>query len=190
MFTGIIEELGKLHGLRKSSRMIRLSVKAQKVCKDVKIGDSISVNGICLTVVEIKNDILSFDVMPETVNATILKYSSIGEILNLERALKAGDRFGGHFVTGHIDCVGIIRSKKIVRGNLEFLIGIPVKFLKYVVLKGSIAIDGISLTVAGIKSGAFCVYIIPHTARVTTLGFKNSGDRVNIELDILSKKVV
>ncbi len=189
MFTGIVEELGKVKFVRKQGACLRLGLEVNKTLQGTKIGDSISVNGVCLTVVEVKADSLSFDIMPETLNSSTLKYLKIGQKLNCERALKFGDRIGGHFVTGHIDCIGVIRSKKTVRGNIEFTIGLPVAFLKYAVPKGSVALDGISLTLAKVKNGSFVVCIIPHTAKETTLGFSSSGDKVNVELDMLAKVV-
>lgn len=188
MFTGIIEELGKVKTVGKRGTVTRLDVLADKVCQDVKIGDSISVNGACLTVVGIKNKILSFDVIPETIHITTLKDLRPGQEVNLERALKAGERIGGHFVTGHVDFIGVIRSKRIREGNLELQISVPPKFLRFIIRKGSIAVDGISLTISDVRSGAFSVCIIPHTARVTTLGKKQAAHKVNVELDILAKR--
>lgn len=188
MFSGIIEELGKVKTVGKIGAVTRLDVLADKVCQDVKIGDSISVNGACLTIVGIKNKILSFDVIPETIRITTLKDLRPWQEVNLERALKAGERIGGHFVTGHVDFIGVIRSKRMREGNLEFQISVPPKFLKYIIRRGSIAVDGISLTMADVRSGAFSVCIIPHTARATTLGKKQTSHKVNVELDILAKR--
>jgi riboflavin synthase len=188
MFTGIVEELGRVRVIRRQGAVVCLCVLAKKVSEDAKIGDSISVNGACLTIVAAKDNLLSFDVMQETFSGTTLKDLRVQEEVNLERALKVGDRVGGHFVTGHVDCVGIIRSRAVVRGNLEYRIALPPRFLKDIVRKGSMAVDGISLTVADIKQGAFSVCIIPHTAGLTTLGKKYPGARVNIELDVLVKK--
>lgn len=188
MFTGIIEETGRVKTVRKKGLNRRLEIEAPKILEDARIGDSISVNGACLTIIEIKDKTLSFDAIPETINITTLKDLKSGDTVNLERALKVGDRLGGHFVTGHIDFAGPIRSKRISQGNLEFRISIPAAFLKYVIRKGSVAVDGISLTIADVKSGAFSVCVIPHTVQVTTLGNKQAGDRVNIELDMLAKR--
>ena len=187
MFTGIIEETGQVKAVRKSGAITRLDILSDKVAEGTKVGDSISVNGVCLTVVSVRVLVLSFDVIGETLGATTLKSLAYGERLNLERALKAGDRMGGHFVSGHVDCVAAIRSRKISKGNLEFQIGVSPKYLKYVIRKGSVAVDGISLTIADIKSGGFSVCIIPHTAKATTLWKKQSGDKVNIEFDMLLK---
>jgi riboflavin synthase len=189
MFTGIVEEIARVTLMRKQGGLLRLSIEADKACEGTNIGDSISVSGVCLTVVAIKGRELSFDVMSETVNLTTLKNLTFGEKVNLERALVAGNRIGGHFVTGHVNCIGIIRSKKMSRGSLGFEIGVPAKFFKYCIPKGSVAVDGISLTIAYVKRGSFSVCIIPHTAKATTLGFKHSGDKVNVEFDMLSKKL-
>jgi riboflavin synthase len=145
------------------------------------------VNGACLTVVNVRPDILSFEVMPETLRLTDLGSLHSGEKVNLEYALKAGQRISGHFVTGHVDCQGMIRRKSHVRGNLAFEIAVAAEFSKYCLAKGSIAVDGISLTIAEKRPASFSVYIIPHTLKNTTLGFKGPSDRVNIEFDILAK---
>jgi riboflavin synthase len=187
MFTGIIEEIGQIKAVRKSGAITRLEILSDKSACGTKVGDSISVNGVCLTVVAVQAGVLSFDVIGETLGATTLKNLIYGERVNLERALKAGDRMGGHFVSGHVDCVAAIRSRKTSKGNLEFHIGIPPKFLRYIVRKGSVAVDGISLTIADIKSGGFSVCIIPHTAKATTLLKKQAGDKVNVEVDMLLK---
>lgn len=189
MFTGIVEELGKVKAAQKKGRVTRIEIEADKACEDVKIGDSISVSGVCLTIIDIKNNILSFEAIPETVQGTTLRNLHPRERVNLERALKVGDRIGGHFVTGHVDYVGVIRLKRMAKGYLEFRISVPHLLLKYVIRKGSVAVDGISLTIADVKSGAFSVCIIPHTAKVTTLGIKRIGDKVNVELDMLAKRI-
>ena len=187
MFTGIIEELGIVKAVSRKGRVILLSVQADKVLPDIKIGDSVAVNGACLTVVKIEDKVLSFDLLEETSRLTNLGKLKSNEKVNLERSLRIGDRLSGHFVTGHIDCLGAIREKTYVSGNLSFKIAIPQEFLKFIALKGSIAVDGISLTVSGKRSNTFSVYIIPHTLKNTTLNFKGPSDCVNIELDILAK---
>ncbi|MCU0651886.1 MAG: riboflavin synthase [Candidatus Omnitrophica bacterium] len=188
MFSGIVEELGEVKGIFKRGNIILLEIKAIKIQGDIKIGDSISLNGTCLTLTKNINSILSFEMMPETAKITNLGALKIREKVNLERALKAGDRISGHFVTGHIDCLGIIRNKNYISGNLSFEIVIPQKFMHYLLPKGSVAVDGISLTIARIKSNTFSVYVIPHTLKNTTFAFKGSSDKVNIEFDILTKK--
>ncbi|MEW5758441.1 MAG: riboflavin synthase [Candidatus Omnitrophota bacterium] len=189
MFTGIIEELGTIKSVRKTGMVTILEVgnSFKLFPTDIKIGDSISVNGVCLTVVRKDKDSFSFEVMNETLKLTNLNEISIGKQVNLERALKVGDRLSGHFVTGHIDCLGIIRKKVYIDKNLCFEINIPHKFICYVASKASIAIDGISLTVVGVRQNNFTVYIIPHTLKNTTLNFKGPSDKVNIECDILAK---
>lgn len=187
MFTGIIEELGIVKSISRRGAIALLSINAQKVIEDAKIGDSIALNGACLTVAAIGKNSLSFELLSETSARTNLGKLKIGEKLNLERSLKVGDRLPGHFVTGHIDCVGTIRNKTHVSGNLCFEIVIPQEFLKFVALKGSVAVDGISLTVTNTRSNMFRVYIIPHTLQNTTLFFKGPSALVNIECDILAK---
>jgi len=187
MFTGIIEEVGKIYKIHQKPMRLGIDIEADQVTQGTKIGDSIAVDGVCLTVVQINKNILSFEAIPETIKRTTLSGLTLRQKVNLERALKVGDRLGGHFVTGHVDGTGVIRSKKLTTGNVEFVIGVPPSFLKYLLPKGSVAVDGISLTVVRAARGNFSVYIIPHTAKMTTLGFKHSGHEVNIELDILTK---
>jgi len=188
MFSGIVEESGEVKNISKHRNTTLLEIKARNVLEDTKIGDSIAVNGVCLTVVKILQDTLTFEAMPETVKITNLGSLRISERVNLERSLKIGDRLSGHFVTGHIDCTGIIRRKGYINDNLYFEIVVPVKFMGNIMPRGSIAADGISLTVVTKKSDAFTVYIIPHTFEHTTLKFKGPSDKVNIESDILTKK--
>ena len=187
MFTGIIEELGIVKGLSRRGAVSVLSIKADKVKEAARIGDSIAVNGACLTIVKLDKELLIFELLDETSKLTNLGKIKIGEKVNLERALKIGDRLSGHFVTGHIDCLGIIRNKTFVSGNLCFEFALPEKLLKFIVPKGSIAVDGISLTVVNKRSNIFSTYIISHTLQNTTLSFKGPSDYVNIELDILAK---
>lgn len=187
MFTGIIEELGQVKGISRRGDITLLEIKSSIIQEDIKIGDSIAVNGVCLTLIADKAGILSFEVMPETLKATNLGSLSLSDKVNLERALKMGQRISGHFVSGHIDCIGVIRKKNFLRGNLSFEISVPQQFMKYNLAKGSVAIDGISLTIANKKSNTFSVYIIPHTLKNTTLSFKGPSDKVNIEFDILTK---
>lgn len=188
MFSGIVEELGCLKGLTRRGNLGMLEVLAKEVLADTRVGDSIAVNGTCLTVIKKDKDSLTFEVMPQTLEATVLGSLKSREKLNLERSLKLGDRISGHFVTGHIDCIGIIRRKGYLSGNLCFEIAIPAEFSEYLLEKGSVAVDGISLTVAAKKTGSFSVYIIPHTLKNTTLGFKGPSEKVNLEFDILAKR--
>ncbi len=190
MFTGIIEELGTVNGISHFGNLVLLNIFAPKIAETAKIGDSISVNGACLTVVKFGNSSVSFEVMAETFKITNLGSLRINEKVNLEGSLKIGDRLSGHFVLGHVDCLGIIRKKGIVSGNMVFEIAVPVEFTKYCLPKGSVAVDGISLTIQEKKSGSFSVYIIPHTLKNTTLDFKGPSHKVNVEFDMLAKKTL
>ncbi|MBU2540980.1 MAG: riboflavin synthase [Candidatus Omnitrophica bacterium] len=188
MFTGIIEELGKVKALERRGRLFRLGIEAEKITQDIKIGDSISVNGVCLTLVAVENNLISFDVLNETVQRSNIGGLRTLENVNLERALKVGDRLSGHFVNGHIDCMGIIRKKTYKDNNLCYEISFPSEFSSYAVEKGSIAVDGISLTISQIRGGSFSVNVIPHTLVNTTLKFKGPSSKVNLEFDILLKR--
>ena len=188
MFSGIVEELGKVKRILKRGNISLIEIQADKVLEDTKIGDSIAINGACLTVVDKDAPALSFEIMPETLSISNLGTLRIQDKVNLERSLKIGDRLSGHFVNGHIDCLGIIRKKNYINNNLCFEIAVPAKFMDYVMEKGSIAVDGISLTIVNKRANTFTVYIIPHTLKNTTLGFKGPSDKVNIEFDILAKR--
>jgi riboflavin synthase len=188
MFSGIVEELGQVKNISRRANLTLLEVEGSRVSEDTKIGDSIAVNGACLTVVKKEGKVLAFEAMPQTLKATNLGTLLVADKVNLERSLKVGDKISGHFVTGHIDCIGIIRSKRYISGNLSFEIAVAPEFLKYCIQKGSVAVDGISLTLVEKKSNTFSVYIIPHTLKSTTLSFKGPSDKVNIEFDILVKK--
>ncbi len=188
MFSGIVEELGQIKSITRRGNNALIEIKADKVLGDSKIGDSICINGACLTVIEKKTDSLAFEAMPETLKVTNLGSLRISEKVNLERALKFGDRISGHFVSGHVDCTGIIRKETRVNNNLCFEIAIPAAFIRYCIPKGSIAVDGISLTLVNVKSNTISVYIIPHTLKNTTLRVKGPSGKVNIEFDILAKK--
>jgi len=188
MFTGIIEELGKVKNISRQGKLILLTIEADKVLEGIKIGDSIAVNGCCLTVVKKQGNTLSFEMMPETARLTDLGELRISDRVNLERSLKLGDRLNGHFVLGHVDCLGTIRSKGYQQDNLVFQIAYAREFEKCILPKGSVCLDGISLTIGGKRAGLFSVYIIPHTLKNTTLGFKGPSDKVNIEFDILAKR--
>lgn len=189
MFTGIIEELGEVKKINRYGHISAFEIKAVKASEGVKIGDSISVNGVCLTVAEKKTDVLVFQVLPQTLKITNLGIVKVNDLVNLERALKLGDRLSGHFVTGHVDCRGIIRKKNYIEGNLCFEVAVPVEFMRYILPKGSVTVDGISLTIAGRKSNTFTFNVIPHTLDNTTLKFKKVSGAANIEFDILAKKI-
>ena len=189
MFTGIIEELGRISDIKKGMKSYRLVISANKVLENTEIGDSIAVNGICLTVTDLNKSCFSADVMAETVRRTALADIKQGSIVNLERAMSANGRFGGHIVSGHIDGTGIISSLEREDNAIWVTVSADESILKYIVEKGSVAIDGISLTVAYVDSKCFKVSIIPHTQDKTTLTMKKSGDRVNLECDIIGKYV-
>jgi len=189
MFTGIVEELGMIQGISKRGAVTLLCVQAAKIPDGVKIGDSVAVYGVCLTVVKHDRSSIQVEMMPETAAGTNLGLLKMSERVNLERSLKLGDRISGHFVSGHIDCVGVIRRKSRLRGNLCVDIAVPPGGISYIVRKGSIAVDGISLTIVEKRSNVFSVYIIPHTMQNTTVMFKGPSDRVNIEFDLLMKRV-
>ena len=189
MFTGIIEETGTLGGIRKGQHSAVLRINARKVLEGVKTGDSIAVNGVCLTVTAFDASGFSADVMHETLNRSSLGSLSLESRLNLERAMPADGRFGGHMVAGHVDGTGIIRAIKKDDNAIWYTISAEPKVLRYIVEKGSIAIDGISLTVAAVTEKDFSVSVIPHTAAVTTLSERKAGDAVNLENDIVGKYV-
>lgn len=189
MFTGIIEELGKVKRIRHKARVTLLEISAEKTLADVKIGDSIAVNGVCLTIVSMGNNSFSFEVMDTTLKNTNLGILRTAQAVNLERSLKVGDRISGHFVSGHIDCLGIVRKKRMMSGNFEFEISIPPAFARYCLPKGSISLDGISLTLAEISGNVFNVGIIPHTLKNTTLNFKGPSEKLNVEFDMFAKKL-
>ena len=189
MFTGIIENLGTVRSLNRSAGGLHMGIEADLPMDRVKVGDSISVSGACLTVVHFQHSLFEVDVAPETLSKTTLGQAKTGDRVNIERALRLGDRLDGHLVTGHVDCVGTIKAKRPLANAMIFSFGMPEALSRYVVQKGSIAVDGISLTVNACESGAFEVSIIPHTAKLTTMGFKKVGDPVNIETDMIGKYV-
>jgi len=189
MFTGIIIELGEVMLLRKRYSRVELTIRAPVVSRDAAIGDSISVNGVCLTVVTRHEDLLSFDLSDETVSSTNLGQVKPHDRVNLEPSLRPDGRLGGHFVTGHVDATGILQSKTVKGDMLFFVIKAPPEVTGYLVKKGSVSVDGISLTVVDVLPDSFSVVIIPHTASVTTIGFKGVGDLVNLEADVIGKYV-
>jgi riboflavin synthase len=189
VFTGIIEELGTVRSLERGSDSCQIFIMAQKVLEDVKLGDSIAINGVCLTVTSFDREHFSADMMAETLAKTNLKDLSPGQKINLERAARLGDRMGGHLVQGHIDGVGTMVEQQKVGIAKIIRIKAPPEIMDYLVSKGSVAIDGISLTVIDVLSDSFTVSIIPHTAKMTTLGFKKTGDTVNLEADIIGRYV-
>lgn len=189
MFTGIIEETGIVERLELRGSSGRIRIRASKVLEETRIGDSIAVNGICLTVTDLAGNSFEADVMAETVRRSSLGSLGNHDRVNLERAMRADSRFGGHIVTGHIDGCGLIRSMKREENAIWVRIVPPEGLLRGIVEKGSIAIDGISLTVARVDENGFAVSVIPHTGEETTLLGKKAGDPVNLETDILGKYV-
>ena len=190
MFTGLIEEIGQIESLQKKSDGMLLYVKAKKILEDAKLGDSIAVNGVCLTVVDIKNDKVAFELSNETINRSNFRYAKIGDYVNLERALKASDRLGGHIVQGHVDTTGKIVEMKNLGSHTELLLQIPHEYKSLLIEKGSIAVNGISLTINYVLNDKISINIIPHTLENTNLKHKKVGDLVNLEFDILGKYIL
>lgn len=189
MFTGIIEEIGKIQTVRKGAASSSISVQAKKVLQDVHIGDSIAVNGVCLTVTAFSQGVFTADVMHETFNRSSLGSLQTGSPVNLERAMPSNGRFGGHIVSGHIDGIGTVSAIQKDDNAVWYTIKTAPGILRYIVEKGSVAIDGISLTVATVERDCFSVSIIPHTASITTLSNRRVGDTVNLENDCIGKYV-
>ena len=189
MFTGIIEELGRVRGIKGGREGARLTIEARGILADIRRGDSVAVNGVCLTVTEHTETAFAVDVMAETLAKTNLGRLRRGARVNLERALRLGDRLGGHLVTGHVDGVGTIVGRERQGIATVFAVRAPQEVARYLIPKGSVAVDGISLTVVNVMGDIFTVSIIPHTAALTTLGFKQPGDTVNLEADVVGKYV-
>lgn len=189
MFTGIIEEIGTILQREETANRCALTISAKKVLTDTKIGDSIAVNGVCLTVTDFKKDSFTADVMPETLRRSSLRQLKTGSAVNLERAMAADGRFGGHIVAGHIDGTGKISSLRPEGNAVLVTVSTTPDLLRYIVEKGSIAIDGISLTVAKVTRSDFTVSLIPHTGEETTLLKHRPGEIVNLETDIIGKYV-
>lgn len=189
MFTGIIEEIGIVKNITSNNFSLKLEVTANKILFDTNLGDSISTNGVCLTVAQITKETFTADVMIQTLNSTNLGSLKIGDKVNLERAMELGKRFGGHIVSGHIDGIGKISHKSCLGVATKLTISTTLDILKYIVEKGSITIDGASLTVASVTEKDFSVFIIPHTSEKTTLTNKFCGDTVNLENDIFAKYI-
>lgn len=187
MFTGIIEELGHVRSISRGAKSFSLAVDATEIMSDVKVGDSIATNGVCLTVTSITPDGFTADVMPETVNRTALSQLQVGSEVNLERALTLSGRLGGHIVSGHVDGTGYISGIRRDDNAVWITINCDSKLLRYIAEKGSITIQGISLTVAQVFPDGFSVSLIPHTQKMTTLHSARRGDRVNLETDVIAK---
>ena len=189
MFTGIVEELAQIRSIKPRKKGIRYSISADVVMDDIKIGDSISVNGVCLTIVETKKKYFCMDLVEETLNKSNLGELMEGDVVNLERAMKATDRFGGHIVQGHVETVGVILEKQTQGEEAILSVGLNPEWLRYCIPKGSITIDGVSLTIAKINGNIIEVALIPHTLDNTTLGVKDKSDTLNIETDIIGKYI-
>lgn len=189
MFTGIIEGLGRIAMVRSSGKGKRLAIDADFILDGTGIGDSIAVSGACLTVVAIDRSRFEIDVSPETLEKTTLGNAGTGERVNIERALRLSDRLDGHLVSGHIDGLGTIARKKMDGNAVLISVGVPESLSRYIIKKGSVAVDGVSLTVNNCDAGWFEVSIIPHTGKLTTMGFKEKGAFVNIETDLIGKYI-
>ncbi len=189
MFTGIVEEMGAVERIQRGAHSAVVQIRARTVLEDLKIGDSVAVNGVCLTVVALQKNGFSADVMHETLDRSTLSALRPGSPVNLERAMAANSRFGGHIVAGHVDGAGTVAGLRRDDNAVWYTIQAPPQVLRYVVEKGSIAVDGISLTVAQVGKDWFSVSVIPHTAAVTALGQRRTGDQVNLECDIVGKYV-
>lgn len=190
MFTGIVEDLGEVKALKRKSKDVEFTFKVGNIdLGEVVLGDSISVNGTCLTVTSLGKRTFKVDASHETLSKTNLGKLKVGKRVNLERALKAGDKLGGHIVNGHVDGVGKVKSRTKKGESFEFIFSVPKALSKYIVEKGSVAIDGVSLTVNKVKGNDFVVNIIPYTQEATTFGDLRKGSSVNIECDIIGKYV-
>jgi riboflavin synthase len=189
MFTGIIEEMGAIKSLNKTLGGTRLTILASKVMTDLSVGASVGVNGVCLTVVDVGDREFSVEVSPETLAVTTLGTLTVGAPVNLERAMRVNERLGGHLVAGHVDGVGTIRARQQDGNAIVLTIEAPKDILRYCVHKGSITVEGISMTINEVTDRAFSLAVIPHTAKETTLGLKQPGDLVNLEPDLIGKYV-
>lgn len=189
MFTGLVEEVGRILSVQRRSQSAVLSIRGPKVTSDVALGDSIAVNGVCLTVTTLRGDVFTVDVSAETLRRTTLDRATGGQHVNLERAMRMGDRFGGHIVQGHVDAVGTVRSLTPEGNSVRLAIDAPANLMRYIIEKGSVTVDGVSLTVAGLDPQGFWIAVIPQTLKDTTLGQMRPGSRVNLEADMFAKYV-
>ncbi|EFM39819.1 riboflavin synthase, alpha subunit [[Eubacterium] yurii subsp. margaretiae ATCC 43715] len=189
MFTGIVEETGKVSSIKRGSHSAILSIAANKILEDIHIGDSIAVNGICLTVTSFNKQGFSADVMHETIKRSSLSDIGIGDFVNLERAMPVGGRFGGHIVSGHVDGTGEITYIQRDDNAILYTIKADSKIIRYIVEKGSITVDGMSLTVVSVNEDTFIISAIPHTVEVSILKYRKLGDKVNLEVDIVGKYI-
>ena len=189
MFSGIVEEIGAIQAIEKALAGAKISIVSSLVLEDLKVGESISVSGACLTASYVGDTGFSVDVSTETLNCTTLGTISVGSPVNLERAMKLNARMGGHLVTGHVDGIGILRARQQDGNAIRLTVEAPEEIIRYCVPKGSITIDGISLTINAVSDRSIAVAIIPHTAKVTTMGLKQIGNAVNLESDLIGKYV-
>lgn len=189
MFTGIVEEMGAVKAVDKTLAGTRLRLLAKLILDDLPLGASVSVNGACLTVVDVDDQGFAVDVSPETLSVTTLSELATGDPVNLERAMKLSERIGGHLVSGHVDGVGAIASRRQDGNAVVLTIEAPPEIMRYCVPKGSMTVDGISMTINGVQDRSFSLAVIPHTAQSTTLGMKQAGARVNLESDLIGKYV-
>lgn len=190
MFTGLVEDIGIIKAVQSDRDSMKITVQSAKITEDVKLGDSIAVNGVCLTVTNFTQQQLTMDVMPETVKATNLQQPAIGDSVNLERAMPANGRFGGHFVAGHVDGVGKILRKRPVANAVYIDIEMSEELTNFCIPKGSITIDGTSLTLFHVEAKSVTISLIPHTYKETVLGMKRVGAIVNIETDLVGKYII
>ncbi|MGC8784044.1 MAG: riboflavin synthase [Armatimonadota bacterium] len=189
MFTGIVKELGEVERIEVGAEGARLAIRAPEISARVQVGDSVAINGVCLTVIRKEEGRLWFDAVQETLRRSNLGRLKRGDRVNLEDALRVGEAMGGHFVQGHVDTTGTVQ-RLVPQGNAVVMaIGVDEEWMRYVVTKGSVAVDGVSLTVADVGASDFSVWLIPHTRAVTTLGFRQVGDEVNVEFDMLAKYI-
>lgn len=189
MFTGIIEEVGTIKKIISKTSGLQINISAQKIMDDLKKGDSISVNGVCLTVIQHSNNLFTFDLVNETLRKSNLGDLIEGDFVNLERALKATGRFGGHILQGHVETLGVILDKQEHDDNVIISVGLDPEWMRFCIPKGSIALDGISLTISKIEANIVEVCLIPHTLKNTTLDFKSKSDTLNVETDIIGKYI-
>lgn len=189
MFTGLVEEMGRVETVLRRGRIVELFISASKVVEDLRVGDSIAVNGACLTATRVEPNGFWAELSPETISRTTLGQLRPGDPVNLERPLRLGDRLGGHLVLGHVDEVGVILGMREMGGSKVMSVRVSPQGMRYIVEKGSVCVDGVSLTVAAVGESSFEVALIPHTLAVTTLGLRKPGDEVNVEFDIIGKYV-
>ena len=188
MFTGIVEELGKIESI-KNKGGLSYTISSQIVLDDLEIGDSIAVNGVCLTVTRKTTKTFTIQLVDETLNKSNLGDMKLGNKVNLERSMKLSDRFGGHIVQGHIETIGVILDKQVEKNEVRLFVGLDPEWMRFCIPKGSITLDGVSLTIAAINGNIIEIALIPHTMENTTLGIKNKSDTLNIETDIIGKYI-